>query len=172
MATVIERRALAPDLDISRVLTGLWQLADMERDGQPLDVARAAAAMAPYADAGLTTFDMADHYGSAEVIAGHFRETRERGVDCQLLTKWVPEPGPVTRDQARAAVLRACERRIDLANPARVGKSPALEGERALPFQVSRLRSESFRVQAQCPSPEAFDVDGRAEERRPIRNGI
>lgn len=118
MPDLVERYQLAPGLSVSRVITGLWQVADMERDGQPLDVARAAAAMAPYADAGLTTFDMADHYGSAEVIAGHFRETRERGVDCQLLTKWVPEPGPVTRDQARAAVLRACERlrteRLDL----------------------------------------------------------
>jgi aryl-alcohol dehydrogenase-like predicted oxidoreductase len=33
----------------------------------------AAAAMARYVDAGFTTFDMADHYGSAELIAGQFR---------------------------------------------------------------------------------------------------
>ena len=29
--------------------------------------------MQPYVDAGLTTFDMADHYGSAELVAGIFR---------------------------------------------------------------------------------------------------
>ena len=32
---VAERWDLAPDLSISRVLTGLWQIADMERDGRP-----------------------------------------------------------------------------------------------------------------------------------------
>ena len=38
---------LAPGLSISRVLTGLWQIADMERDGRTLDLERAAAAMQP-----------------------------------------------------------------------------------------------------------------------------
>ena len=69
----VERRDLASDLSISRVITGLWQLADMERDGRELDVNRAAAAMRPYVEAGLTTFDMADHYGPAELVAGLFR---------------------------------------------------------------------------------------------------
>ena len=63
---------LAPGLSISRVLTGLWQLADMEREGRAIDLVRTAAAMQPYVDAGLTSFDMADHYGSAEEIAGLF----------------------------------------------------------------------------------------------------
>ena len=65
-----ERRELAPGLIISRVVTGLWQVADMERDRGPLDLDRAAAALRAYADAGFDTFDMADHYGSAEEIAG------------------------------------------------------------------------------------------------------
>jgi aryl-alcohol dehydrogenase-like predicted oxidoreductase/enamine deaminase RidA (YjgF/YER057c/UK114 family) len=103
---------------VSRVITGLWQVADMERDGETLNAEATSLAMSPYVVAGLTTFDMADHYGSAEVIAGHFRATNPRGQECQLLTKWVPPPGPVTREQVRAAVSRACERlrvdRIDL----------------------------------------------------------
>ena len=103
----IERFPLAPGLSISRVITGLWQVADMERDGRALDPAATAPAMAPYADAGLTTFDMADHYGSAEIIAGTFHKTNP---NCELLTKWVPKPGPVTREQVRSAVMRACER--------------------------------------------------------------
>ena len=111
----IERFHLAPGLSISRVITGLWQVADMERDGRELDPAVTSPAMAPYAAAGLTTFDMADHYGSAEIIAGTFHKTNP---NCQLLTKWVPKPGPVTREQVRSAVMRACERlqvdRIDL----------------------------------------------------------
>jgi aryl-alcohol dehydrogenase-like predicted oxidoreductase/enamine deaminase RidA (YjgF/YER057c/UK114 family) len=118
MPAAVERWRLAPDFTISRVITGLWQVADMERDGRTLDTAQASRSMAPYVDAGLTTFDMADHYGSAEVIAGRFRATAPRGGACELLTKWVPTPGPVSREQARAAVERARERlgveRIDL----------------------------------------------------------
>lgn len=118
MTSSVERYQLAPGLSISRVITGLWQVADMERNGQALDAAATSPAMAPYVAAGLTTFDMADHYGSAELIAGHFRATTPGGSECQLLTKWVPKPGPVTREQVREAVGRACERlrveRIDL----------------------------------------------------------
>ena len=116
---MIERITLAPGLTIARALTGLWQIADMERDGRELDPAVAARAMQPYVDAGLTTFDMADHYGSAEVVAGTFRTAG--GYDAsqvQCLTKWVPEPGPVSADDVRAAIDRACTRlrtdRIDL----------------------------------------------------------
>jgi aryl-alcohol dehydrogenase-like predicted oxidoreductase/enamine deaminase RidA (YjgF/YER057c/UK114 family) len=101
--------SLSPDLSISRVLTGLWQLADMERDGRTLDLERTAAAMAPYVDAGLTTFDMADHYGSAEVVAGLFR-ARHLGAPVQCLTKWVPKPGRVPKADVRAAVERALTR--------------------------------------------------------------
>ncbi len=104
---VVERTALAPGLEISRVVTGLWQVADQERDGAALDPGKAARAMDPYADAGLTTFDMADHYGSAEVIAGTLGRRRS---DVQLLTKWVPEPGPATEQAVAAAVRRTLDR--------------------------------------------------------------
>ena len=99
---------LAPGLVISRVLTGLWQLADMERDGRTLDLERTADAMQPYVDAGLTTFDMADHYGSAELVAGIFRARHPDTMQC--LTKWVPKPGRVARSEVRVAVERALER--------------------------------------------------------------
>ena len=91
--SMISRHRLAPDLEISRVLTGLWQMADQERDGRPFDLERAADAMRPNVDAGFTTFDMADHYGSSEEVVGRFR-TRPGAPATQLLTKWVPEPGP------------------------------------------------------------------------------
>lgn len=106
----VPRHELAPGLSISRVLTGLWQIADMERGGETVDPEAGAAAMARYVDAGLTTFDMADHYGSAEVIAGHYRATRGADAPIQTLTKWVPEPGPVTPADVRAAVERALTR--------------------------------------------------------------
>lgn len=105
---VIPRIELAPGLVISRVLTGLWQLADMERDGRTLDLQRTAGAMQPYVDAGLTTFDMADHYGSAELVAGIFRSRQTGAVQC--LTKWVPKPGRVGKAEVRAAVERALQR--------------------------------------------------------------
>ena len=117
MTPVVERRDLAPGLSISRVLTGLWQMADMERDGRTVDLDRAAAAMRPYVEAGLTTFDMADHYGSAELVAGLFGSQAPSG-SVQFLTKWVPRPGAVTRAEVREAVERALTRlrtdRIDL----------------------------------------------------------
>ena len=114
---VAERWDLAPDLSISRVLTGLWQIADMERDGRQLDLMATAREMEPYVDAGLTTFDMADHYGSAEEIVGLF--AREHGSDAvQPLTKWVPKPGALTREEVREAVELSLRRmqteRLDL----------------------------------------------------------
>ncbi len=114
---VAERWEVAPDLSISRVITGLWQIADMERDGKVLDLAATAREMEPYVRAGLSTFDMADHYGSAEEIAGLFR--REYGADAvQLFTKWVPKPGPSSRAEVRAAVETSLTRmqadRLDL----------------------------------------------------------
>ena len=105
---MMERFELAPGLQISRVLTGLWQVADMERDGTEVDLDAAAQEMDRYVEAGLTTFDMADHYGSSELIAGRYEAMRPNA--SQLLTKWVPKPGPVTRDSVRGAVELACER--------------------------------------------------------------
>ncbi len=106
---------LAPGLTIPRIVTGLWQVADMERDGRTLDPVAAADAMAAYAADGFTAFDMADHYGSAEVITG---EARARGVPLQAFTKWCPAPAAMTRDTVRAAVDLARRRmrteRIDL----------------------------------------------------------
>lgn len=113
----VERLDLAPGLSISRVLTGLWQIADMEREGAPLDLAHTAAAMQPYVDAGLTSFDMADHYGSAEDVAGLYRQSAG-GQRVQLFTKWVPKPGPVSREDVRTAITTSLRRlrseRLDL----------------------------------------------------------
>jgi aryl-alcohol dehydrogenase-like predicted oxidoreductase/enamine deaminase RidA (YjgF/YER057c/UK114 family) len=110
MTSIVERVALAPDLSISRVITGLWQIADMERDGRTVEQEHAAQAMAPYVKAGFTSFDMADHYGSAEIIAGSFRERLAAPNEVQLLTKWVPKPGPITRDLVRDAVQHSLDR--------------------------------------------------------------
>jgi aryl-alcohol dehydrogenase-like predicted oxidoreductase/enamine deaminase RidA (YjgF/YER057c/UK114 family) len=117
-----DRIKLAPDLEISRLLSGLWQIADMEKDGRTLDPRPMAREMKAYAEAGFDTFDMADHYGSAEIISGHFHDLHRAGqvnsARPVLATKWCPTPGPMTRDVVRAAVDRARERlrveKIDL----------------------------------------------------------
>lgn len=103
------RVELAPGLEISRIVTGLWQVADMERSGTLLDPARGAQAMADYAAAGFDTFDMADHYGSAEVITGHLLQSAA-GEGVKAFTKWCPAPGPMTAAVVREAVLRSLER--------------------------------------------------------------
>jgi aryl-alcohol dehydrogenase-like predicted oxidoreductase/enamine deaminase RidA (YjgF/YER057c/UK114 family) len=100
---------LGEKLTISRIITGMWQIADMEKDGNKTDAKRAAAAMLPYAENGLTTFDMADHYGSSEDIAGTFRANYP-GQAVQFLTKWVPEPGKISKDETRHAIEKALTR--------------------------------------------------------------
>ncbi|MEM9221751.1 MAG: aldo/keto reductase [Pseudomonadota bacterium] len=84
----------------ARVLVGLWQVAELERTG-PLDPDVAATRLIAYADAGFGTFDMADHYGSAELIAARARKERPHTL---AFTKWCPAPGPMTPDVVRAGV--------------------------------------------------------------------
>ena len=101
---------LAEDLKISRIVTGLWQIADMERDGKTLDPIATSKHMQAYMDAGLTSFDMADHYGSSEIIAGTFKNSLEDKNSIQLFTKWVPKPGKISREDVHNAVNIALER--------------------------------------------------------------
>lgn len=107
---MINKTELAPGLMISPIITGLWQIADMERNGRSLDPKETAKAMQPYFNAGLTTFDMADHYGSAELIAGEFRQSLANQNEVQLFTKWVPKAGAVTRDEVKTAVQLSLDR--------------------------------------------------------------
>jgi len=103
------RTTLAPGLEISRIVTGLWQVADMERDGKTLDPVQGAATLAEYARAGFDTFDMADHYGSAEVIAGTLLASVGHP-PARVFTKWCPAPGPMTAVTVRQGVQRALDR--------------------------------------------------------------
>lgn len=102
--------SLAPGLEISRLVTGLWQIADMERNGKTLDPMEASQHMAPYVEAGFTSFDMADHYGSSEIITGTFKNNHALGDQVQLFTKWVPKPGKIDKPAVREAVQLALER--------------------------------------------------------------
>lgn len=106
----MKKTNLAPNLSTSRILTGLWQVADMERNGQALDLDKAAQALLPYVEAGLTTFDMADHYGSSELIVGVLHKKYVPKDTIQLLTKWVPPPGKVSKKAVREAVQVSLDR--------------------------------------------------------------
>ncbi|WP_413716994.1 aldo/keto reductase [Silicimonas sp. MF1-12-2] len=112
-----DRLRLSDRLEISRVLTGLWQVADIEKNGEIIDPETGAGWLEAYASQGFDTFDMADHYGSAEIIAGHLLA---RGASPRPLvfTKWCPAPGDMTQDVVRAGVQERLDRlgvdRVDL----------------------------------------------------------
>lgn len=107
----LERKILIADnLEISRIVTGMWQIADMERNGSMLKPEICSTHMQDYAKAGLTSFDMADHYGSSEIIAGFFKNSLQTPEEVQLFTKWVPQPGKITKLEVRNAVEKALDR--------------------------------------------------------------
>ncbi|KAK7953471.1 Aldo/keto reductase [Apiospora saccharicola] len=105
-----ERCTIAGSLTVPRMINGLWQLAG-GHDAE-VDISTAAEAMKPLIDAGLWCFDMADHYGEAEVVVGQFNAT---ALDSQrqltAFTKWCPpEDGKKSFKNAEAAVDRALGR--------------------------------------------------------------
>ncbi len=185
-AGVLPRIALAPDLTIPRIVTGLWQVADQERSGEALDPERGADALAAYAAAGFDAFDMADHYGSAEVIAGRLlsRTTAVGAERPRAFTKWCPVPGPMTADVVRAGVERSRARlgvdRIDLlqfhwwtfehlAYIDAAGELAALKAEGSSPISARRTStptistSSSARACRSCTNQVSFSLlDRRA----------
>jgi len=103
--------------NISEVIIGLWQIADMERNGTKLDLKLASNSLLQYYENGFTTFDIADHYGSAEEITGYFKK-KFKLPNLKLFTKWVPSPGMINDQIAENAILkslkRMCSERLDL----------------------------------------------------------
>jgi aryl-alcohol dehydrogenase-like predicted oxidoreductase/enamine deaminase RidA (YjgF/YER057c/UK114 family) len=105
MSNSLERIDLGGNLNLARLVCGLWQVADLEKDGTQIDPDRAADALEAYAKSGFDTFDMADHYGSAELIAGRLLSRYGGGERRPIaLTKWCPEPGSMTADVVRKGV--------------------------------------------------------------------
>src|SRR5215467_12851032 len=107
------RFEFAPDIEICRLLNGMWQVSGAH--GR-IDPSRAVAEMFAYHQAGFTTWDLADHYGAAEDFIGEFRRQfaarmgEERLGEIQAFTKWVPRPGRMTRQVVEAAVDRSLAR--------------------------------------------------------------
>jgi aryl-alcohol dehydrogenase-like predicted oxidoreductase len=96
----IETIQLAKDLSICRILNGMWQVAGGH--GQ-IDHNSAINQMLQYNENGFNTWDMADIYGPAESFYGDFRNELEKKKGKEELkkiqgfTKFVPNPGPMTR---------------------------------------------------------------------------
>jgi aryl-alcohol dehydrogenase-like predicted oxidoreductase len=101
------RLKFTPDLEICRILNGMWQVSGAHGYVEP---ERGVSEMFKYHEAGFTTWDLADHYGPAEDFIGEFRSRfadrygRERLAEMQAFTKWVPHPGPMTREVVERAV--------------------------------------------------------------------
>ena len=88
----VDRTVLAGDLEICRILNGMWQVAGGH--GQ-IEHESAVSDMQKYQAAGFTTWDLADIYGPAESMVGKFRE-RAGDAKFEALTKFVPSPGPMS----------------------------------------------------------------------------
>ena len=108
--TPLPRSTLKTSLSIPRVICGLWQVADIERSGTPIDPERGADALQTYVKAGFTAFDMADHYGTAELITGAMLKRYDEKNPPLAFTKWCPEPGPMNADTVRAGVQARLDR--------------------------------------------------------------
>lgn len=105
----VSRWQFTPDLNISRLINGMWQVSGAHGKINPKS---AITSMFDYVDAGYTTWDLADHYGAAEDFIGVFRRQLldSRGQEAlnqiQALTKWVPRPAKMTK--------KIVEKNIDL----------------------------------------------------------
>lgn len=107
------RVQFTPDLNICRVLNGMWQVSGAHGAIEPKS---AIASMFDYMDAGFTTWDLADHYGPAEDFIGEFRRklVATRGEDAlsnlQAFTKWVPRATKMTRRLVEQNIDRSLKR--------------------------------------------------------------
>ena len=89
----MEKTILAKNLEINRILNGMWQIAGAH--GQ-IESESAVSDMEKYHEAGFTTWDLADIYGPAESLIGEFRRKVGKKEKFQALTKFVPNPGPMS----------------------------------------------------------------------------
>ncbi|KAJ6479573.1 NADP-dependent oxidoreductase domain-containing protein [Mycena sanguinolenta] len=100
-----------------RLWTGLWQLSSNAWGAASASKIRQA--MGRHVDRGYTAFDMADHYGSAEILFGQFRASLETPGAVLGATKYcVFKSIKTSRETVEAAVRQSMQRmrceRIDL----------------------------------------------------------
>ncbi|KXT00854.1 hypothetical protein AC578_962 [Pseudocercospora eumusae] len=97
------------DRSLPRLFSGLWQLSSPSWG--TTSIHKINKQFQRYAAQGFTAFDMADHYGDAEVIFGKFRASCSRPEAVFGATKWcIFTPTQVTSELVQANISERCER--------------------------------------------------------------
>ncbi|KAI6778306.1 NADP-dependent oxidoreductase domain-containing protein [Emericellopsis cladophorae] len=102
---------------LPRIFAGLWQLSSSAWGSAP--TSKIISHLSSHVTSGLTAFDMADHYGDAEILVGMFLSSSPRRDRIFAATKLcVFHPMTVTKDAIKANITERCRRlqseRLDL----------------------------------------------------------
>ncbi|KAH7007475.1 NADP-dependent oxidoreductase domain-containing protein [Ilyonectria destructans] len=105
------------DRQLPRIFSGLWQMSSPAWGAAP--TSKIVSQFSKHVQGGFTAFDMADHYGDAEVIFGRFRASYPHKDSIFAATKYcVFHPMEVSREVIRDNVSERCQRlqqaKIDL----------------------------------------------------------
>ena len=104
---------ISDSLTINRIVNGMWQVAGGHGY---IDKEMAIDDMIKYHDMGFTSWDLADIYGPAEKFIGQFRKKisqrngKEETKKIQAFTKWVPNPGLITRNVVKENINKSLNR--------------------------------------------------------------
>ena len=97
------------DKTLPRLFSGLWQLSSPSWGTASISSIRSQ--FAHYASQGFTAYDMADHYGDAEIIFGSFRSTCTNPEALFGATKYcIFTPTTITKEVVAANVTERCQR--------------------------------------------------------------
>ena len=105
--TIKMKTPLNPELEISRIINGMWQVSGAHGN---INLKDAIESMKLHVENGLITWDLADHYGPAEDFVRIFREQLKQEGENDLLeklrffTKWVPRPQKITKSKVKDAI--------------------------------------------------------------------
>ncbi|EAU37375.1 conserved hypothetical protein [Aspergillus terreus NIH2624] len=100
---------LAEGVRLPRIFNGLWQLSSPSWGAASRP--KILEQLSHYVSNGLIAFDMADHYGDAEIVFGRYRSSSKYSQSMFAATKYcVFHPMTVTREAVRANVSERCQR--------------------------------------------------------------
>ncbi|KAL3419512.1 aldo/keto reductase [Phlyctema vagabunda] len=104
----IETFQLGPHI-VPRVFGGLWQMSSPAWGTAPRS--KIIKQFNKHVNAGFTAFDMADHYGDAEVVFGKFRSSRTDPESIFCATKYcIFQPIAITKEVVAANITQRCKR--------------------------------------------------------------
>ncbi|RDW72667.1 uncharacterized protein DSM5745_07839 [Aspergillus mulundensis] len=114
---ITESFTLNDTIQLPRIFTGLWQLSSPAWGSASRS--KMMEQFSSYVSRGFTAFDMADHYGDAEIIFGRYRSSSAYSNSMFAATKYcVFHPMAVSEEAVRANVTERCRRlnmeKIDL----------------------------------------------------------